>query len=92
MVHSGSVSIGQDLALGGGGYMPIVYRSRRFFYFPTIVEGAWRMSCTVCTQSGVIEDLMRAEGQRGRELDEKSLNPVVVDFNLYKQSQIMNEE
>ena len=56
--------------------MPIVYRSRRFFYFPTIVEGAWRMSCTVCTQSGVIEDLMRAEGQRGRELDEKSLNPV----------------
>ena len=34
------------------------------------------MSCTVCTQSGVIEDLMRAEGQRGRELDEKSLNPV----------------
>ena len=56
--------------------MPIVYRSRRFFYFPTIVEGAWRMSCTVCTQSGVIEDLVRAEGQRGRELDEKSLNLV----------------
>ena len=50
------------------------------------------MSCTVCTQSGVIEDLMRAEGQRGRELDEKSLNPVnqllyiyVVDFSLDKQ-------
>ena len=59
------------------------------------------MSCTVCTQSGVIEDLMRAEGQRGRDLDEKSLNPVnqllrrgastpplntfVVDFNLDKQ-------
>ena len=57
-------------------HMPNVHRSRRFFYFPTIVEGAWRMSCTVCTQSGVIEDLMRAEGQRGRELDEKSLNPV----------------